>query len=132
MTTLPGRLSTAALTTTLAVGIVAAPASPAAAEGKWCNNSVCIETYDMGTYLGRVEVSVTNTNQPNRIRARVWVTNNRTDLWSANTKVEDVAAFRTYRDQAYPQRHFPSGARLCAEGFRNGQSVGLPCVTLIG
>ncbi|WP_308296633.1 hypothetical protein [Streptomyces sp. ISL-44] len=60
--------------------------------------------------------------------ARVWTTNG----WSANTKVEDVAAFRTYRDQAYPQRHFPAGTRLCAEGFRGGSSVGLPCVTLTG
>lgn len=41
-----------------------------------------------------------------------------------------AAAFRTYRDQAYPQRHFPAGTRLCAEGFRGGSSVGLPCVTL--
>ncbi|MGH4034019.1 hypothetical protein ACQB60_34380 [Actinomycetota bacterium Odt1-20B] len=108
----------------LCSAIGAAP--PAAADGKWCNNSVCIETYDSGTYLGRVEVSVTNTNQPHTISARVWTT----DGWSANTKVEDVAAFRTYRDQAYPQRHFPAGTRLCAEGFRGGESVGLPCVTI--
>ncbi|MEU1375474.1 hypothetical protein ABZ442_17700 [Streptomyces triculaminicus] len=109
-----------------AVSVVFTAGPPAAAAGKWCNNSVCIETYDTGTYLGRVEVSVTNTNQPNRISARVWTTNG----WSANTKTEDVAKFRTYRDQAYPQRHFPAGTRLCAEGFRGGQSVGLPCVTL--
>ncbi|MFE0255101.1 hypothetical protein [Streptomyces sp. NPDC059010] len=112
--------------TAAAVGIVFAAGPPATAEGKWCNNSVCIETYDNGTYLGRVEVSVTNTNQPNRISARVWTTNG----WSANMKTEDVAAFRTYRDQAYPQRHFPAGTRLCAEGFRGGSSVGLPCVTI--
>ncbi|WLW50063.1 hypothetical protein [Streptomyces sp. YU58] len=109
-----------------ALGCVIAVGPPAAAAGKWCNHSVCIETYDTGTYLGRVEVSVTNTNQPHRISARVWTTNG----WSANTKVEDVAAFRTYRDQAYPQRHFPAGTRLCAEGFRGGASVGLPCVTI--
>ncbi|MGW8378876.1 hypothetical protein [Streptomyces sp. ODS28] len=109
-----------------AVATVLAAGPPAAAEGKWCNNSVCIETYDHGTYLGRVEVSVVNTNQPNRISARVWTT----DGWSADTKVEDVAKFRTYRDQAYPQRHFPAGTRLCAEGFRGGESVGLPCVTI--
>ncbi|MGY0489612.1 hypothetical protein [Streptomyces sp. WG-D5] len=109
-----------------ALGCVIAAGQPAAADGKWCNNSVCIETYDTGTYLGRVEVSVVNTNQPNRIRARVWTT----DGWSANTKVEDVAAFRTYRDQAYPQRHFAPGTRLCAEGFRGDTSVGLPCVTI--
>ncbi|TJZ57311.1 hypothetical protein FCH28_07730 [Streptomyces piniterrae] len=113
-------------TTAAAVGIVFAAGPPATAAGKWCNNSVCIETYDTGTYLGRVEVSVTNTNQPHRISARVWATNG----WSANTKVEDVAAFRTYRDQAYPQRHFPAGTRLCAEGFRGDDSVGLPCVTI--
>ncbi|WP_197683903.1 hypothetical protein [Allokutzneria albata] len=112
--------------TAVAAGIVVAGGTPALASGKWCNNSVCIETYDNGTYLGRVEVSVTNTNQPHRISARVWTTNG----WSANTKVEDVAKFRTYRDQAYPQRHFPAGTRLCAEGFRGGSSVGLPCVTL--
>ncbi|MFH8572925.1 hypothetical protein [Streptomyces sp. NPDC017993] len=116
--------------TAAALGCVIAAGPPAAAAGKWCNHSVCIETYDSGTYLGRVEVSVTNTNQPNRIRARVWVTNDRGNLWSANTKAEDVAKFRTYRDQAYPQRHFPSGTRLCAEGFRGGTSVGLPCVTI--
>ncbi|MGW3417220.1 hypothetical protein [Streptomyces phaeochromogenes] len=109
-----------------ALGCVIVAGPPAAADGKWCNNSVCIETYDTGTYLGRVEVSVTNTNQPHRISARVWTTNG----WAANTKVEDVDAFRTYRDQAYPQRHFPAGTRLCAEGFRGGASVGLPCVTL--
>ncbi|MGD6748296.1 hypothetical protein ACOKM3_41370 [Streptomyces sp. BH106] len=109
-----------------ALGCVIAAGQPAAADGKWCNNAVCIETYDSGTYLGRVEVSVVNTNQPHRISARVWTTNG----WSANTKVEDVDAFRTYRDQAYPQRHFPAGTRLCAEGFRGGESVGLPCVTI--
>lgn len=98
------------------------------ADGKWCNHSVCVETYDSGTYLGRVEVSVTNTNQPHRISARVWTTNG----WSAHTKTEDVAKFRTYRDQAYPQRLFPAGTRLCAEGFRGGASVGLPCVTITG
>ncbi|MFE0174064.1 hypothetical protein ACFWZ2_17260 [Streptomyces sp. NPDC059002] len=112
--------------TAAAIGLVCAAGQPAAADGKWCNNSVCIETYDSGTYLGRVEVSVVNTNQPHRISARVWTTNG----WSANTKTEDVAAFRTYRDQAYPQRHFPAGTRLCAEGFRGGDSVGLPCVTI--
>ncbi|MGW2227963.1 hypothetical protein [Streptomyces formicae] len=112
--------------TTAAVGLVLAAGPTASADGKWCNNSVCIETYDSGTYLGRVEVSVINTNQPHRISARVWTT----DGWSANTKVEDVDAFRTYRDQAYPQRHFPAGTRLCAEGFRGGDSVGLPCVTI--
>ncbi|MFJ9175935.1 hypothetical protein [Streptomyces sp. NPDC102360] len=109
-----------------ALGCVIAAGQPAAADGKWCNNAVCIETYDSGTYLGRVEVSVINTNQPHRISARVWTT----DGWSANTKVEDVDAFRTYRDQAYPQRHFAPGTRLCAEGFRGGESVGLPCVTI--
>lgn len=109
-----------------ALGCVVVSAPQAAADGKWCNNSVCIETYDSGTYLGRVEVSVVNTNQPHRISARVWTTNG----WGTHTKVEDVAAFRTYRDQAYPQRHFPAGTRLCAEGFRGGDSVGLPCVTL--
>ncbi|MGW7415394.1 hypothetical protein [Streptomyces sp. NPDC054863] len=113
-------------TAAAALGCVVAAGPPAAAEGRWCNNSVCIETYDHGTYLGRVEVSVTNTNQPHRISARVWTTNG----WSANTKVEDVAKFRTYRDQAYPQRHFPAGTRLCAEGFRGGDSVGLACVTI--
>ncbi|WP_079126475.1 hypothetical protein [Streptomyces sp. ERV7] len=115
-------------TAALALGCVVAAGPPAAADGKWCNNSVCIQTYDIGTYLGRVEVSVVNTNQPHRIRARVWTTNG----WSANTKVEDVSAFRTYRDQAYPQRHFPAGTRLCAEGFRGDASVGLPCVTITG
>lgn len=113
-------------TAAAALGCVIAAGPPAAADGKWCNNSVCIQTYYIGTYLGRVEVSVINTNQPHRISARVWTTNG----WSANTKVEDVAAFRTYRDQTYPQRHFPAGTRLCAEGFRGGDSVGLPCVTI--
>lgn len=64
--------------------------------------------------------------QPQRISARVWTTNG----WSANTKVEDVAKFRTCRDQAYPQRRFPAGTRLCAEGFRDGAGVGLPCATI--
>ncbi|MFI6475041.1 hypothetical protein ACIBL5_32835 [Streptomyces sp. NPDC050516] len=109
-----------------ALGCVIVAGPPAAADGKWCNNSVCIETYDSGDYLGRVEVSVVNTNGPHRISARVWTTNG----WSARTKAEDVAKFRTYRDQAYPQRHFPGGTRLCAEGFRDGESVGLACVTI--
>lgn len=61
-----------------------------------------------------------------RIRARGWTTNG----WSAHTKVEDVAKFRTHRDQAYPQRHFPAGTRPCAEGFRGEESVGLPCATI--
>ncbi|NEB79316.1 hypothetical protein G3I40_29465 [Streptomyces sp. SID14478] len=109
-----------------ALGCVVAAGPSAQADGKWCNNAVCIETYDTGTYLGRVEVSVININQPHTISARVWTT----DGWSATTKTEDVAAFRTYRDQAYPQRKFPAGTRLCAEGFRGGESVGLPCVTI--
>ncbi|MCQ4214035.1 MULTISPECIES: hypothetical protein [Streptomyces] len=109
-----------------ALGCLVVAGPPAVADGKWCNNAVCIETYDTGTYLGRVEVSVINTNQPHTISARVWTT----DGWSATTKTEDVAAFRTYRDQAYPQRHFAAGTRLCAEGFRGGDSVGLPCVTI--
>jgi hypothetical protein len=54
------------------------------------------------------------------------------DGWSATPRIESVDAFRAYRDQAYPQRHFPSGTRLCAEGFRDGQSVGLPCGTVTG
>ncbi|MCA6091368.1 hypothetical protein LE181_04175 [Streptomyces sp. SCA3-4] len=120
------KIITAVSATAAAVGIVFAAGPPAAAAGKWCNHSVCIETYDTGTYLGRVEVSVVNTNQPHTISARVWTTNG----WSARTKTENVAAFRTYRDQAYPQRRFPAGTRLCAEGFRGGASVGLPCVTL--
>ncbi|MEU8431594.1 hypothetical protein AB0F18_01560 [Streptomyces sp. NPDC029216] len=125
MTTLR-KIVTGISATAAACMLLFATGSPAAADGKWCNHSVCIETYDTGTYLGRVEVSVVNTNQPHRISARVWTTNG----WSATTKSEDVAAFRTYRDQAYPQRHFPAGTRLCAEGFRGGESVGLPCVTL--
>ncbi|MEU3460765.1 hypothetical protein ABZ721_12505 [Streptomyces sp. NPDC006733] len=44
--------------------------------------------------------------------------------------MEDVAKFRTHRDQAYPQRHFPAGTRPCAEGFRGEESVGLPCATI--
>ena len=80
------------------------------------SRTVCIQTYGHGTYLGRVEVSVVNTNQPHQITARVWTTNG----WSARTKAENVAAFRTYRDQAYPQRHFPAGTRLCAERIRGG------------
>src|SRR5262245_40037517 len=99
------KIASSAAAAVAALGCVIAAGQPAAADGKWCNNAVCIETYDTGTYLGRVEVSVINTNQPNRISARVWTT----DGWSANTKVEDVAAFRTYRDQAYPQRHFAPG-----------------------
>ncbi|CAM5281514.1 hypothetical protein SAVIM338S_00144 [Streptomyces avidinii] len=113
-------------TVAAALGCLIAAGPPAAADGEWCNRSVCIRTYDEGTYLGRVEVSVVNTNQPHRIRARVWTTSG----WSANTKIEDVAAFRTYRDQAYPQRSFPTGTRLCAEGFIGDSSVGLPCVTI--
>jgi len=120
------KIVTGVAATAAAAGFVFAAGPPATADGKWCNNAVCIETYDTGTYLGRVEVSVINTNQPHRITARVWTT----DGWSAGTKVEDVDAFRTYRDQAYPQRHFAPGTRLCAEGFRSGESVGLPCVTI--
>ncbi|WP_434587459.1 hypothetical protein [Streptomyces sp. A5-4] len=112
-------------TSTAAIGCVIATGPPAAPAGKWCNNYVCIETHDNGTYLGRVEVSVAHINQANRISARAWTTNG----WSANTKVEDVAASRTYRDRPIPSS-FPAGTRLCAEGFRGGQSVGLPCVTL--
>ncbi|MEU3503786.1 hypothetical protein ABZ726_24540 [Streptomyces hundungensis] len=120
------KLASGAAVAAAALSCVVVTGPPAAASGKWCNNAVCIETYDNGDYLGRVEVSVINTNQPHRIHARVWTTNG----WSANTKVEDVSKFRTYRDQAYPQRHFPPGTRLCAEGFRGGESVGLPCVTI--
>ncbi|KPC63922.1 hypothetical protein [Streptomyces chattanoogensis] len=112
--------------TAAAVGLVFAAGPPAAADGKWCDHSVCIRTYDTGTYLGRVEVSVVNTDQQHKISARVWTTNG----WSARTKTQAVSASRTYRAKAYPQRHFPEGTRLCAEGFQAGESVGITCITL--
>ncbi|MFF4951134.1 hypothetical protein ACWC2K_17325 [Streptomyces chattanoogensis] len=122
----PNKILSAVGATAAAVGLVLVAGPPAAADGKWCNHSVCIKTYDTGTYLGRVEVSVVNTDEPHRISARVWTTSG----WSARTKTKDVNASGTYRDKAYPQRHFPEGTRLCAEGFHGGESVGLTCITL--
>ncbi|HEY8480757.1 MAG TPA: hypothetical protein VIL71_13105 [Spirillospora sp.] len=100
---------------------------PAAhADGEWCNNWVCIKTYDTGTYLGRVELSVWSSSLGGTVTGKVWTTNG----WSAETKRETVGAFTTYRDYVYPQRHFPAGTRLCGEGRLSGRSVGLPCVTI--
>ncbi|WP_433469421.1 hypothetical protein [Spirillospora sp. CA-128828] len=100
--------------------------APAHAAGEWCNNWVCIETYDTGTYLGRVELNVWSSSLGGTVTGRVWTTNG----WSANTKRETVGAFTTYRDYVYPQRRFPAGTRLCGEGWLDGRSVGLPCVTI--
>lgn len=115
------------LAATAAVGGASVVVStPAHAAGEWCNNWVCIETYDTGTYLGRVELNVWSSSYGGTVTGRVWTTNG----WSANTKRETVGKFTTYRGYVYPQRHFPAGTRLCGEGWLDGRSVGLPCVTI--
>jgi phosphatidate phosphatase APP1 len=121
------KLVAAALTAVAAVGMVVGVSTPAQASGKWCNNQVCIESYDSGTYIGRLEVSIWTQNQAGRVNARVWSDNG----WSAWTHTEDVGAFTTYRGWVYPQRHFPSQTRICVEGFKSGGSYGLPCFTVV-
>jgi len=121
------KLGAVALVVAAAVGVVTGVASPAQASGKWCNNQVCVESYDGGTYLGRLEVSVWTQNRPGRVNARVWSTSG----WSQWTHTEDVGAFTTYRGWVYPQQHFPSQTRICVEGFQSDSSVGLPCFTIV-
>ncbi|MCP3802884.1 hypothetical protein NLX83_26770 [Allokutzneria sp. A3M-2-11 16] len=122
------RLGAAASATVAALGMVFVLTPSAQADGEWCNNQTCIRTYDTGTYLGRVEVSVWTQNRAGTTYAKVWTTNG----WSQTTRSEYVDAFRTYRGQVYPQRHFPNQTRLCAEGYKSGGKYGLPCVTLVG
>jgi hypothetical protein len=121
------RLAAAALALVAAAAAFTVASPPAQAAGKWCNNQVCIESYDWGTYLGRLEVSLWTQNQGGRVNARVWSSNG----WSAWTHTENVGAFTTYRGWVYPQRHFPSQTRICVEGFKSGGSYGLPCFTVV-
>jgi hypothetical protein len=121
------KLGAAALVVVAAVGMVTGVAVPAQAAGKWCNHQVCIEAYDNGTYLGRLEVSIWTQNRPGRVVARVWSTSG----WSQWTHTEDVGAFTTYRGWVRPERDFPSQTRICVEGFQSDASVGLPCFTVV-
>ncbi|TDC47525.1 hypothetical protein E1281_26165 [Actinomadura sp. KC345] len=120
------RIGVTLAATAAATGATVVAGVPAQAAGEWCNNWVCIETYDTGTYLGRVELNVWSSSLGGTVTGRVWTTNG----WSARTKTETVGKFTTYRGYVYPQRHFPSGTRLCGEGWLDGRSVGLPCVTI--
>ncbi|WP_143261882.1 hypothetical protein [Allokutzneria sp. NRRL B-24872] len=120
------RVGAAASAAVVACGMVLVLTPSAQADGEWCNNQTCVKTYDTGTYLGRVEVSVWTQNRAGTTYAKVWTTSG----WSANTGSQYVEAFRTYRGWVYPQRHFKAGTRLCAEGYKSGGKYGLPCVTI--
>ncbi|MFI7700540.1 hypothetical protein [Nonomuraea sp. NPDC049480] len=115
----------------LAGGLVAAMSSPAAAAGRWCDGDVCLKTYDVGTWHGRVEVQIWA--RPNMtVHGRVW--NSRAG-WGVNTQVESFTGYRTYIGYTYPKRNFPAGSQLCAQGWwhRGGShytSLGLRCVTV--
>ncbi|MEV6239244.1 hypothetical protein [Lentzea sp. NPDC051838] len=111
----------------LAAAAMTSATVPAHAEGKWCNNQTCVQAYDNGTYLGRLEVSIWTQNQAGRVNAKVWSSTG----WSQWTHTEDVGPFTTYRGWVYPQRHFPSQTRICVEGFKGGGSYGLPCFTVV-
>ncbi|MFI6094369.1 hypothetical protein ACIA8G_02380 [Lentzea sp. NPDC051213] len=121
------KLSSAALAVLVSGGLTIVATTPAHAEGKWCNNQTCIQSYDNGTYLGRLEVSIWTQNQAGRVNAKVWSSNG----WSQWTHTENVGVFTTYRGWVYPQRQFPSQTRICVEGFKSGGSYGLPCFTVV-
>ncbi|MFD1540984.1 hypothetical protein [Nonomuraea guangzhouensis] len=108
---------------------VASP--PAAAAGRWCNASTCIKTYDSGTFHRNVEVQImVSANMT--VHGRVW---NSATGWAVNTQVESFSGIRTYIGYTFPNRNFPVGSKLCAQGYQhlggnNYRTLGLPCVTI--
>ncbi|GAV45961.1 hypothetical protein [Streptomyces acidiscabies] len=123
------RNAVAALGTAAAMtGLLFATSTPASASGEWCNNQTCFSINTNGRYVGKIETSVWSSNISNRdIKTHIWSTNGQINLW---TKVENVPAWTTYRDYKNINQNFPPGTRICVEGWHDGRSVGLPCVTI--
>ncbi|MFI6485895.1 hypothetical protein ACIBH1_48900 [Nonomuraea sp. NPDC050663] len=125
------KVNFALLSVAIAVSALVAASSPASAAGKWCNASTCIKTYDNGTWHGRVEVQImVRANMT--VHGRVW--NSKTG-WAKNTRAESFTGTRTYIGYTYPQRNFPAGSKLCAQGYQHlggnkYKTLGLPCVTI--
>lgn len=110
-----------------AAAMVVGPATPAAAAGEWCNNSVCLKTTNSGLYHDVVEVSVWTGNQSGRIvTGRIF---NGRSVW--HTKKEQVGSFTTYRGYAKVDRVLRNQSKLCADGYIDGRPVGRPCVTIV-
>lgn len=101
-------------------------AQSAAAAGEWCNHDTCLSINTDGRFVGRIETSVWSYAAATTT-SHVWSTNGQIDFW---TKTEYVDSLTTYRDFRDVNQTFPPGTRICAEGWHNGQSVGLPCVTI--
>ena len=50
--------------------------------------------------------------------------------FSGWTKAQTLGKFTTYRGWVTVNRVLPEGSRICAEGFLDGRSHGLPCTTI--
>jgi hypothetical protein len=107
------------------LGFVNSPT--ASASGEWCNNQVCFTINTDGRYVGRIETTHWTGNRAGTYKAHIWSTNGQIDLW---TKVENVPTFTTYRDYKDINQSFPPGTRICVEGWKGTESVGLPCATI--
>jgi hypothetical protein len=99
----------------------------ASASGEFCNNQVCFTINTGGLYVGRIETTHWTGNQGGPYKAHVWSTNGQIDYW---TRPENVPNFTTYRDHRDVNQNFPSGTRICVEGWAGTSSVGLPCATI--
>ncbi|MEV0620442.1 hypothetical protein AB0I81_44470 [Nonomuraea sp. NPDC050404] len=119
------------LTVGMTAGTLAVATQPASAAGRWCNASTCIKTYDNGTFHRNVEVQImVSANMT--VHGRVW---NSATGWAVNTKTESFSSTRTYIGYTYPNRNFPVGSKLCAQGYQHlgggkYRTLGLPCVTV--
>jgi hypothetical protein len=105
-----------------------AVASPAAqASGTFCSNNVCITSHDDGEYLGGLEVGVWQRSDPGWTRVHVWSSDGSYNVWTGG---QQGSYLRTLVEWVFPRRSFRSGTRVCAEGWKDGRSVGLPCFTI--
>ena len=114
----------------LLAGVVAlALAAPAAnASGRFCNGDTCIRSHDNGLYLGGLEVELFQSSLPGWTQAHVWSSDGRYNVWSRG---QEGRKFRTAIEWVFPRRFFRRGARVCAEGFKDGRRIGRPCFTML-
>ena len=113
----------------LIAGMVAlAIAAPTAnASGRFCSLDTCIRSHDDGEYLGGLEIELWQSSSPGWTRAHVWSSDGRYNVWS---KGQQGSWMRTAIAWVFPRRSFRSGTRICAEGFKDGRSIGRPCFTI--
>jgi hypothetical protein len=101
--------------------------SPAMAGGRFTNHQTTMIIHDSGRYVGTVEIEIWTGNQMrSNVHPRVWGSG-----FSGWTHTErSVGAWITFRGWVRVNRVLPEGSRVCAEGFFNEGSHGLPCVTI--